>query len=210
MQITAPVALAACSVLAMVDARAEPPAAGSLEALRARVAEAVRPYFTQVEPKLPRGADPTTHTTWRPNVGLVLPAVWPPNGDGMVAFRVHAIGLRSGLMDGAHTGAPWVRVAAKPSDPAGKLVVTLTARSLVDLGIQGVRPVAREVFEGIHAAERLLVKASERKGPPGPEAAKPIRDGYCLWLGMNGVIARELRKLEPAFFAWLACREEPR
>ncbi len=136
--------------------------------------------------------DPKRGPVWSSRTTPPFPVVWP--SDGRLDFYAFADGFRPGLMDGVCIAAPWLRV--RVADNAAP-VVTVLSKGLVDVGIQGVRPVNASELETL------------KKGPSLPEALRradvaALKDYYAAWTAFNGVIAGELRKLCPDFFRALS------
>jgi hypothetical protein len=137
---------------------------------------------------------------WREALAPVVPSSWPPNGVVVRYVYARAIG---GISDGERIAAPFARIVSAPG--AAPRVETL-ATSLIDLGVQGVRPVraselpARSLDEV--EAEVIALTAAAATSPP-PSA---IKTAYCFWKKFNGVIADPIAARHREFFGWLACQ----
>lgn len=152
-----------------------------------------------VEPKLLPGDTATNTTMWRHALAPVVPATWPP--DGSVVTLVYASGHRMGLADGEQVAAPFARIVTA----SGNDRLETLGSTLVDRGIQGVRPMRREEMAVPHATKldatvRALTAASVQ-APPSPE----LKASYCQWKSLNGIIAPDIVAAQPAFFRWLGC-----
>lgn len=135
-----------------------------------------------------------------------LPAAWPPNGDGILAYYAYAYGLGTHLSDGEYNSAPWGRLLVKTKGSA-KPEFERLANEVKELGTQGVRPLTQEETE-IRATEDLAYKslrslARGKSAPKGPD--RVLQAYYCLWLGTHGVVAGSLEEKLGAFFKWLDC-----
>ena len=138
--------------------------------------------------RFPRPAvDPKRGPFWSPRTTPPFPAAWPH--DGRLDFYAFADGFQPGLMDGVRIAAPWLRVrAGAPS---------VISQGLVDIGVQGVRPVKASELETL------------KRGPSLPDALQrgdlaALKEYYSAWAGFNGVVAGEIRKLCPEFFRALS------
>ena len=137
-----------------------------------------------------------------------LPSSWPPQGPTTLVFHVYAAAFDPSLADGERVQSTWALATLPPG--AGEASLRTLRQPTRVLGIQGVRPLkageqaALSLARRDRAEEALLRLAREGRAD-GPEAAD-VRDYYCAWLSVNGVIAGELKDASPAFFAWLGCR----
>ena len=143
---------------------------------------------------------------WNYSVSPPFPAHWPPDGTSQHYYYVFGTGVSPRtLADGVYIAAPWGRVEVQG---AGYPKFTRLTATLVEIGIQGVRPLTQEessVYEMKETAEgclrglTLLPADTDRN-------VRSLREYYCSWLGHNGVAAAEIRKLHIRFFDWLGCR----
>ena len=116
-------------------------------------------------------------------------------------IELYAIGTRATLNDGAHVAAPWCKATVQ-----GDGVVTIDqAGKFEDVGVQGVKPVDKSLFDALEASEKVLVEVVRDRAIPTGETAATLRKGYCGWLKVNGVIGAQLAQRHPEFFEWLAC-----
>jgi hypothetical protein len=177
-----------------------------LAAMKAAVEERAKPELDKVAPKS-KGGPPAKQVGWQVLVSPALPSSWPPKCDGIWVVDVYALGHTADIIDGARIAAPWARATL---DRGGK-IVSFERRSekLEDLGIQGISPVEKALFERLEAAELVLIDVTDRRFVPVDKEASELRAGYCGFFRLNGVIGARLRKEHGAFFDWLACDKPP-
>jgi hypothetical protein len=150
---------------------------------------------------------PNRSESWDYRISVPFPENWPPkSGNGLVYYAVpYGLNLRN-LADAENVGAPWARITVSPGhSPQVKYLTT----KIVKLDRQGVRPLFAKEIEILDSRE--AVKASLSKLSALPDSSSPetkrIRDFYCLWISVNGVLAGQLAKDHKSFFDWLACQK---
>lgn len=114
---------------------------------------------------------------WQYRVSPPFPATWPSSKDAPVVFYVYATKFNPmRIMDGVHVAAPWAEIQVDPTN-ASPPKVTIKKKKLVDIGIQGVRPLKKEEI-----------------------------NSQCAWIKNNSVIAKQIEPLQQSFFASLECK----
>jgi hypothetical protein len=143
--------------------------------------------------------------SWNYYVSPPFPVQWPPDGDQRLFYYIYAMGHSpQNLSDGVYISAPWGRIEAVG---AGNIPPKFTrlSKELMEIGIQGVRPISREegsIYEKREVAEAYL----ETLVLPPAENNKSVqllREYFCTWSRHNGVISEEIGKLHTPFFLWL-------
>jgi hypothetical protein len=171
----------------------------------------VKPVLDQKWKELTKTArsllSPNRSESWDYRISVPFPENWPPkSGNGLVYYAVpYGLNLRN-LADAENVGAPWARITVSPGhSPQVKYLTT----KIVKLDRQGVRPLFAKEIEILDSRE--AVKASLSKLSALPDSSSPetkrIRDFYCLWISVNGVLAGQLAKDHKSFFDWLACQK---
>ena len=145
--------------------------------------------------------------SWDYRISVPFPENWPPvPGNGLIYYAVpYGLNLRN-LADAEYVGAPWARITISPGrSPQIKYLATKIAR----LDRQGVRPLFAKEIEIFDSREAVIASLSKLTALPDPASleTKRIRDFYCLWISVNGVLAGQLAKDHKSFFDWLGCQK---
>lgn len=139
---------------------------------------------------------------WRYRVSPPFPVSWPASKDAPIVFYVFATKLDPRhIMDGEHVAAPWAEIELDPKDTASPKI-TIKKKRLVDLGIQGVRPLSKEetaAYKTMDIAQDAVISSSGKKNAV-------IRSAYCAWIKNNSVIFRQIEPVQRSFFDWLECK----
>jgi len=145
--------------------------------------------------------------SWDYYVSPPFPVQWPPDADHRFFYYIYAMGHNpQNLVDGAYISAPWGRIEAAGTGNSPPKFIRL-AKKLIEIGIQGERPINREealIYEKREAAETYLGTLSLIPNE-NDKGAQLLREYFCTWCRHNGVIAEEIRKLHKPFFLWLGC-----
>jgi len=145
--------------------------------------------------------------SWDYRLSVPFPENWPPKpGNGLVYYAVpYGLNLRN-LADAEYVGAPWAQITISPGrSPRVRYLATKINR----LDRQGVRPLFAKEIEILDTQEAVKASISTLTALPDPSSpeTKRIRDFYCLWISVNGVLAGQLAKDHKNFFDWLACQK---
>lgn len=134
---------------------------------------------------------------WTVATTPAIPSRWPPSAE--ICVYVYGYKLDPMVMDGQHTGDVWARLVITK---AGIRVEKL-ADEIGDLGIQGVRPVAKAEAEQQDAAlKRLRQQLLSATGLAGLDQ-RAFSEAYGKWQQWNGVIAKSIAGRHPEFAAWV-------
>jgi hypothetical protein len=186
--------------------------------VRAAVQAAAEPLWRKLRPEeAPEGGPPPRGEPGPPRFPkeawfaraspLPLPHAWPPDGDAQLEVVVFAYCLSGHIADGERQSAPFAR-AVVDAGTGDVLRVEQLGSGFRELGVQGVRPVSPSVWASIDVAIARLREVVASGKTPDAVAAVEIRKGYCAFLNLNGLLAKELQPLRPAFFGWLGCSEK--
>ena len=144
---------------------------------------------------------------WTYSIVPGVPTVWPPGPDLSLLYYVYALGQAPGrLTDGIYVAAPWAGIevdAYCKRDPRFNLL----SNSIKQIGIQGVRPLSKKetaVYNRKEPVEARLGRLTNTPDETGTDVQE-IREYYCTWFELNGVIAEEIRPRHDTFFKWLGC-----
>ncbi|MEO6953923.1 MAG: hypothetical protein ABI321_19125 [Polyangia bacterium] len=157
-----------------------------LDDTRARVESSLKTLFS-----------PPSDAGWTMEVTPFVPASWPP--DGAVIAYAYARRIEPGLQDGYVVAHVWAKARISRD---GTLAIEHLADRVVELGIQGFRPVAtaeieRTVAEGRRAQASFLSARSL-----GDIDASAARAFFRTWRDFHGLIHKEVAARHPAFFTW--------
>lgn len=132
---------------------------------------------------------------------IFFPASWPDDGKHLtVYFYARIFDPNRHIADGEICGTVWAKALVERSSRR-VLTVTRLVDKVEELGIQGIRPIHKEegavLTLGDIAAREAPVKTAAEK--------KKVRDYYCLWRKLDGVIDEKIAPHEKAFYKWLDC-----
>jgi hypothetical protein len=147
-------------------------------------------------------------TLWDYYVSPPFPAQWPPDADRRFYYYIYAMGQNpQKLSDGSYLSAPWGRIEVVRKRNIPPIFMRLS-KKLIEIGIQGVRPLSREealIYENKEAAETYLGTLDSSPAEDSKNA-QLLREYFCTWCRHNGVISEEISKLHTPFFLWLRCK----
>lgn len=140
-----------------------------------------------------------------PRLSPPFPDAWPLSGPLVLRYHAYATRLGAGVSDGEHVAKPWAVGLL-----AGKSRFDVTSKKLVELGIQGVRPIDGEELAALRQDASLRGWWDELALHPddakvAAEKRVQMRSFYCVWKKLNGVIAQVIVPQHAAFFGWLGC-----
>jgi hypothetical protein len=144
---------------------------------------------------------------WSYSISPAIPAVWPPDGKGLLYYYAYAYGLSPRFADAQLIAAPWGRVKVDVTGRAAPSLEILN-KQIEEIGPQGVRPLMAEeiaVLDTEDAVEKQLWELSRRTGLGGT-ADDSVKRYYRLWCQTNGTVAEKIRARHKQFFDWLGCQ----
>jgi hypothetical protein len=145
--------------------------------------------------------------SWNYYVSPPLPVQWPPDGDHRFFYYIYAMGHDPNIYDGSRISAPWGRIEVVSSGNIPPEFMRLS-KKIIEIGIQGVRPVSREealIYKKRESAETYLLTLALLPHE-NDKNAQLLREYFCVWCRHNGVILEEIGKLHTPFFLWLGCK----
>ena len=145
---------------------------------------------------------------WTYSICPGVPLDWPPNPDLFLIYYIYALGhAPRSLADGTYIAAPWAGIEVdtkRKSDPKFKLLLSKIRK----IGIQGVRPLSKKetaVYNNKESVEACLGSLSSIPDET-TTGVKELKEFYCTWIKLNGVIAEEISPRHKKFFNWLGCK----
>lgn len=146
------------------------------------------------ETKQPADNSPPPGVLWKWRLTPPFPVAWPLTASTPLRQYAFGAGMDLMLRDGERIAKPWATVDAV----GAKKTVKRVADALAPLGTQGVRPLKAEEVKALQTLDGAA--ATLRKGD-----LAAVKDGYCLWLRVNGVVGAVVAKEHAAFVTALGC-----
>ena len=147
---------------------------------------------------------------WSCNLTNPLPAVWPPSENLALYYYAYATGLdlAGNLNDGVYVASPWARIKVMPeSDSLPKL--TWLRDTLVELGIQGIRPLtaAEESLYKMWPRDRVVnfLTQFHTVQRVNETSTLEFKKFFCMLMSHDSIY-EELRSRHEAFYRWLDCK----
>lgn len=129
---------------------------------------------------------------WIYRISPEFPISWPDTKRTKTVYYVFAtrIDLQR-TADGERVAAPWATIQVDSANNGSSPTLVIKNRKLVELGIQGVRPLTQEEAKAYKEI--------------GISKTGISRQGYCTWIKNNSLLSRAIELDQRNFFNWLQC-----